>query len=171
MKKLIISCLVSLVLIATITAPAIADFDTGEEGVTASVTVSEHISATISDPGATGLDFGSLNPGVSDIPEVSQDGTGCITIVVAATTNVNCDIKVKADDFTGAGTIPVANAKYNTSNTIPATGFTAADTYESLGSSTAGALETVQVYHWLSIPVGQAPGAYSSTFTYQVIAQ
>jgi hypothetical protein len=75
---------------------------------------------------------------------------------------------VKASDFTGtAGTIAITNAKYNTANT-PGTSFGAADTYYTLDTSTAGATKTVQVYHWLSIPSGQAAGGYSSTFTYRV---
>jgi len=154
-------------LVAVLALPAMA---ANPSAITASVAVNEYISCTITDNGAGGLDFGSLDPGTTDEPEADQDGEGAVTVVVAAETNVDCDINVKATDFTGAGTIAITNAKYGTTNVLAsATAFAAADTYYTLDTSTAGGAKTVEVYHWLSIPSGQAAGSYSSTFTYQVV--
>jgi len=164
--RLIVSLVIALMLVAVLAAPAMA----AEQGVGASVTVTEYISCTITDNGAGGLNFGSLDPGTTDEPEADQDGAGAVTIVVSADTNVDCDIEVKATDFTySTYTIAITDAKYGITSTLgSATAFAAADTYYTLDTSTAGAAKTVDVWHWLSIPGGQEAGSYSSTFTYQV---
>ncbi len=162
----IASLILAMMLVAVMAAPAMAVSDT----VPASVTVSEYISFTVTDNGAAGLDFGSLDPGDTDEAEAAQDGAGAVTLVVAAETNVDCDINLKATDFTGPGTIAITNAKYGITNILDsATAFAAADTYYTLDTSTALAAKTVNVWHWLSIPSPQAAGSYSSTFTYQAV--
>jgi len=164
--RLIASLIVAMMLVALMAAPLMAVSGT----VPASVTVSEYISFTVTDNGAAGLQFGSLDPGTTDVPEAAQNGTGAVTLTVAAETNVNCDIEVKATDFTGAGTIAITNAKYGITSTLAAaTAFAAANTYYTLDTSTALAAKTVNVWHWLSIPSVQEAGSYSSTFTYQAI--
>lgn len=165
--RLIASLVITLMLVAVLAAPAMA----AEQGVGADVTVNEYISCTITDNGAGGLDFGSLDPGDTDEPEAAQDGAGAVTVVVAGETNVNCDINVKATDFTySTYTIAITNAKYGITSAVgSATAFAAANTYYTLDSSTALTAKTVDVWHWLSIPSVQAAGSYSSTFTYQVV--
>lgn len=163
--KLIVSLVIAMMLVAVLAAPAMAVSDT----VPASVTVSEYISFTVTDNGAAGLQFGSLDPGTTNEPEAAQNGTGAVTLTVAAETNVGCDIQVKATDFTySTYTIAITYAKYGITSTLgTATAFAAADTYYTLDTSTALAAKTVDVWHWLSIPSVQEAGSYSSTFTYQ----
>ena len=163
--RLIASLVITLMLVAVLAAPAMAV----EQGVGASVTVNEYINFTVTDYGAAGLDFGSLNPGDTDEAEAAQDGTGAVKLTVAAETNVDCDIEVKGTDFTySTYTIAINNAKWDTDSVV--TGATAMSTaYVTITTSTAGALTEQDVWHWLSIPSGQAAGSYSSTFTYQAV--
>ncbi len=173
--RLIASLVVAMMLVAVVAVPAMAVSDT----VPASVTVSEYISFTVTDydsdtvggPGGDGLTFGSLDPGTEDNPEGAQTlatPTAAVNVRVAAETNVDCNIEVKGTDFTGAGTIAINNAKWDLDSVV--TGATAMSTmYANIMTSTAGVLEEEDVWHWLSIPSGQAAGSYSSTFTYQAI--
>ena len=115
MKKLLISVSLALMLVSIMAIPAMA----AEQSVGASVEVNEVISATITDNGDTGLIFGSMSQSETDKAEAAQNGVGAVTIVVAAETNVNCDIEVKATDFTGTGsTLAITNAKYGTTNVV-----------------------------------------------------
>ena len=167
-KRILVSLALALSLVAVLAVPAMA-----ATPVTATVEVTENISATITDNTPSGLQFGVMSQGQTDAPEAAQGATnGAVTVQVAAETNVNCDIDVKAADFTDVSkTLLITNAKYNTSNTVTtATAFAAADTYYLLDQSTAGSAKTVEVYHWLSIPAVQEAGDYGSTFTYNVSA-
>jgi len=167
--KLIAGLIVALMLVVTMAVPAMAV----EVGKGATVTVNEYISFTVTDPGATGLVFGSLDPGDDDQPEAAQNSSGAVTLTVAAETNVDCNIQVKATDFTGTGgTLAITNAKYGITSVLgSAIAFVAADTYYTLDTSSAGTAKIVDVWHWLTIPSGQVAGSYSSTFTYQAIKQ
>ena len=167
-KRILISLALALSLVAVLAVPAMA-----ATPVAATVEVSEHISATITDNLPTGLQFGTMVQGQSDAPEAAQvPSYGAVTIQVAAETNVDCDIDVMAANFTDGGKIlAITNAKYGTSDALgAATAFAAANTDYLLDQSTAGFAKTVEVYHWLSIPALQEAGSYSSTFTYNVSA-
>lgn len=170
MKKFVFGTLMALMLIAAVATPVMAAEQTSN--VAASVTVNEVISATITDNDPSGVQFGDLAKGTSDNPEAAQGASqGAVTIVVAPETSVNCNIQVKASDFSdGSNTLAITNAKYGTTNVVgSATAFAAADTYYTIGSHTVGGSSTtVEAYHWLSIPTIQVAGAYTSTFTYRV---
>lgn len=168
MNKISISLVLALVLVSVMVAPALA----AEESKPASVTVNEYISFTITDPGDTGLNFGSLDPGSSDNPEVAQNGGGAVTLIIGAETNVNCNIQTRGSgDFTdGSHTIALSNAKWDTDN--DATGATVmTTTYTTIDTSAAGAGKSVDAWHWLSIPSGQYAATYTTTFYYQAIEQ
>jgi hypothetical protein len=171
MKRILISLFLSLLLVSIMALPAMADEVTQEVG--ASVSIGEIISATIVDNGDSGLLFGSMAKGEGYKAEAAQNGIGAVTITVAAETNVDCAIGVKATDFEDTSTseiLSITNAKYGTTNAEgSATAFAAANTYYSLGSHTVGATATtVEAYHWLQIPNDQVAGSYESTFTYYV---
>ena len=172
-RRLIASLVIAMMLVTALAVPAMA-VEPEETEVGASVTVSEYISFTVTDPDPTGLQFGSPDPGDVDNPEAAQtETTGAVTLTVEDETNVACNINVKATDFTySTYTIAITNAKYGTTNVLGnATAFVAADTYYLLGTSTITTETTVNVWHWLSIPSIQAAGTYTSTFTYQAVAQ
>ena len=170
MKKLVISCLVALMLVASITAPVIADTD-GSLG--ASVNVNQVMSLTVVDntPG-TGIYFGDVDEGTDNNPDLAQGDTkGAVTLQVGSETNVDVYLQTKGDgDFTGPGTaIPLGNASWNNANSTAS--LTAMDTdYETVGSLISGG-GNVEVWHWISIPEDQEAGTYTTSFSYQVIAQ
>ena len=132
----------------------------------------EIISFTVTDYGAEGINFGSVNPGTSDNPEAAQStGQGAVTLTVGAETNVDCNIQIKGSgDFSDGAThtIALSNAHWDTDNTV--TGYTAqTTTYATIGTSTAGTAYNQDVWHWLTIPGARYAGTYTTTFYYQAI--
>jgi len=168
MKRLLISLAMVLVLAGTMAVPAMA----AEQSEEASVTVNEYISFTVTDNGATGIVFGSLDQATSDNPEAAQNGAGAVTLSVATETNVDCVIETKGSaDFSDGAThtIPLSNAKWDTDNAV-AGATTMTTSYATIDTSTAGVLKSVEVYHWLSIPSGQYAATYTTNFFYQAVA-
>jgi len=129
----------------------------------------EVISFTVTDYGSDGVKFFTLDPGRENQPADQTETQGAVTLTVGSETNVNCNIQLKGTNFTsGANTIAIGNAKWDDDNTVD--GATAmSTTYATIDTSTAGVAKTVNVWHWLSIPSGQAAGDYTSTFYYQAI--
>jgi hypothetical protein len=167
-KRLIISLAIALLLIATLAVPAIA---ATEDSRTASVTVNQYMSLTITDPGAAGINFGYVSGNTTDNAELAQGASGAVTLVVSSETNIPVYLQTRGNgDFTGPGTaIPLGNSHWNSSNTTA--GYTAmTTTYATVGLLAAGG-GSVDVWHWLTIPNNQQAGTYSTTFYYQVIAQ
>ena len=165
MKRLLISLAIVTVLIATIVMPATAEV----VGTDAYVTVTEFISVSIADVNSDGVRFGELAQGATDQPDVAQstgdDLTPAVTITIAGTTNVNCDINIKGTDF--HTTIPISNAKWALRHDDPKTPM---DTdYDSMATDVTPGT-AVGVWHFLTIPGTAAGGDHSSTFTYEVVA-
>ena len=167
MKKVLISLVLAVVLMLAVAAPAMAA--AVETSKTATVTVNEYINATLTDNGTSGINFGSLDSGTSNNPADGQPATGAVTMTIGAETNVAVKTGVKGVDFSdGAShTIAIGQASWNTTNT-PGTATAMTTSYAQVGSdSTPGVQQIQQIYHWLSIPNGQYPAAYTSTFTYK----
>lgn len=158
MKNVILSCIIALVLVATITIPAMAE--TSE--LTASVTVTTFASVTISDNGTAGLSFGNLEPGTVMQAETNNPA---VTISAAAENNVDMNITISGLNFSDGGTnnFGIGNAYWNDADD---TGTAVAMSITAAAVATLSAGESVNIFHWLSIPVNQAAAAYSSTFTY-----
>ena len=169
MKKVIISSVLAVILAVAIVGPVMAA--PVEQQETASVTVSEYISATVTDYGDDGINFASLTPGSSDNAEADQtSSTGAVQVGVGAETNVVCKIGVKGSgDFSDAGSnsMALSQAVWDLDNAAAdATGM--AITYAQVGSdTTAGSATTQEIWHWISIPNGQAAAAYTATFYYK----
>lgn len=139
-----------------------------EDSVGADVTVSTLINFTVQDNGAPGLKFGSLYPGVISSPEVAQGARGAVTLAVGSETNVMVRVSARAENFTyQSHSIPIANAKWNIRDNATAAA-PMSNTYVTIGTLTSGTF--LDVWHWLSIPAGQAPGTYSTAFYYQAVA-
>jgi hypothetical protein len=164
--KIIISGLVISLMLAIVTAvPSLA---AEESSVPAGVTVGTIINFTIEDRGDSGLRFGSLNPGSDNNPESDQNSSiGAVRLSLGADTSVDCDINIKADDFTsGSNILPISNVKWNTDNYIDgATVMTGS--YAHITTLSPG--EGQDVWYWLSIPTKQKDGIYSTTFYYQAV--
>lgn len=169
MKKLLISLAMVLVLVAVMTMPVMAAYERE-----ASVTVNEFISFTITDNGATGINFDSVDPGTTDNPEFAQTASlGAVTLAIGAETNVDGVIETKggADFSDGAThTIPIGNGKWHDSDD-KASGTAMTTTYATVATFTAaGGAISVDVWHWLTIDSGQTAGTYTTDFFYQAVA-
>lgn len=140
-------------------------------GKAASVTVKTYISATITDNGDTGINFGDLNPGDTDKPEAAQGGaTGAIHITVG--TEVNATVKVSteaAGDWSGPSALLTVDKGTVNSSDNTGTDTAMSTSYQQVGSDIgAGTGGTVKVYHWISVPNGTTAGDYSNTYYYKV---
>jgi hypothetical protein len=166
MKKLIISVLTALILVAVMAAPAVA---AEERNLDASVTVSIYINFTITDPTSDGIVFASGDPGAT-----VQDAE-TITLAVGSDTNVDVSVYLKADDLTGPGTaIPATNVKYDDDATF-GEGSETDDPEGTMATTYGTAWYTVTaltgdsqtVYHQLTIPDPQQQGTYTGKFYYK----
>jgi hypothetical protein len=137
--------------------------------MTASVTVKTYISATITDYGDAGINFGNMDPGVTNSPELAQTGSnGAVNVTMGSENNVSVYVSTEAagDWSDGNGhTFSVSQGTFNSVNTPPGTNMSTS--YQQVGGAvSAGA--SVQVYHWLSIPNNQVAGLYTNTYYYKV---
>lgn len=165
LKRALASAALALPLLLAVSHPAGA----AVRNLGAEVTVSELINFTVQDNGVAGLRFGAPYPGTVNNPEQAQGtASGAVTLLVGAETNVMVMVSVRADDFASdTHSIPISNARWNRGNdTGSATPM--ATTYGNVG--TAGPGVSLDIWHWLSIPAGQAPGTYSTAFYYQGVA-
>jgi len=163
MKKIFVGLLLALSLTIAMATPAGAV----EKNVGAEVTVSTVVSFTIEDNGAPGLKFGSLNPGSANNPEIAQGGRGAVSLIVGVETNVSTLVSTRADNFSSdSETMSISNAKWNTSNSVTSA-ITMAESYANIAVVSPGTF--LDVWQWLSIPVGQAPGTYSTAYYYRAV--
>ena len=165
MKRIFISLAVVLMLVAVMAVPAMAAEGTKD----ASVTVNEVISVTIADAGNDGVNFGTLNQGDADKPDVAQSTadstTPAVTVTMGAENNVNCDVSMKGTDFDA--TIPIGSAKwaeetYNAAKHDITTSF-------ALVKSDVAPGGVVKIWHYITIPASATGGTSTSTFTYQAV--
>jgi len=158
LKKLLISVILSLLLVTIMAVPAIAEV---EQTTSASVTVGEVISITLSGS----IAFGSLSPGVSEVGATGQsDGSPAININVAPETNVQVDIGIMGEIT--AGTLELSNWLYSVD--FAKTGLTG------LTALYAGVYTNVGVgdndfYHWITIPGGTASGIHTVDVSYKAV--
>jgi hypothetical protein len=142
-----------------------------EQTQPASVTVNTYISATITDRGGAGINFGPVNPGTTNNAELAQTGLlGAINITVAVETNVACKIGIRGSGtFSdgGSNSFALSNAIYDVDNTP--VGATTMDTlYAQIGTDTTPGTERSQeLWHWIGIPANQPPAIYTTTFYYK----
>lgn len=162
-KRLIFSLAIALLLVATLTLPAVA---ATEDSRTASVTVGAVMSITLTDPPAAGINFGSLTPPITGAGDVAQsDGTPAIEVVVGSETNVQVDIGIKGTWTSG---LALSNWKYST--TFAGTKTSLLITYVKIYGPLPIGASTSDVYHWIDVPSGTTSGAHSITVNYKVVA-
>jgi hypothetical protein len=116
------------------------------------------------------IDFGSLDPGVSDQNSLAGGGSGGwpTNVTVYATTNTAWNLSIKASgDFIGPGvaTIPIGNLEYGNVSTLVETPMTT--TYASpfadwVNQSDPSVDEIRSIYFDITIPSGQTAGSYST---------
>jgi hypothetical protein len=155
MKKLIISVLTALILVAVMVTPAIAQDN--EANTTASASVSEYVSISL----GGGIAFTGLNPGDTD---VGADINPAVTITVEPETNVTVDIGIMGST---TDAIPLANWMFSTDFITTHTSLTGtyALAYDSVGD---GAHD---FYHWITVPADTPTGTYQATVYYKAVKE
>lgn len=97
---------------------------------------------------------------------------GAVAIIIEAETNVTVTAKINADaaNFTGDGTMAVSNANWDNDDDA-SDGTAMSDSATTMGSpfSDSAADQYINVWHTLSVPGGQAQGAYSVGFVYSIV--
>ena len=161
-KRMLVSLFIAAVLISAMAVPAVAD---EEQTVGASVTVTEVISITISDAPDPGIHFGSVAPDTTDNPDQdADDTTPSVSIDVASETNVNVDLQISGEDFSGS--FLIGNAKYSTTYAGTKTAMTTTNTTFASGIEPGNSQD---VWHWLDVPSGTTAGTYNSNFNYKAV--
>ena len=156
-----VSIVLALSLVFLMVTPALA---ANEQPLTASVTVNEVISITLTDTVTPGINFGSVSAGVTGQGDVDQNiSTPAVKVNVNGETNVNVDIGIKGST---AGTLALTNWKYSTTfagakDPIPAT-YALVYSARSPGSS-------VDFFHWIDVPGGTAANTYTCTVYYKAV--
>ena len=130
------------------------------------------VAFTIVDHGEAGLDFGLATCGVVGQPEAGQTAEhGAVTLEVGAETTVDCNLQLRASvDAQSAGGAVLPTDAFSWSigpDALTATPLTSE--YVTVGSSGAGSSEAIDIWHWLSVPPGQPPAAYSGAFCYRAV--
>jgi hypothetical protein len=160
MKKLLISAVLALMLVAVMAVPAMGAQD--EESVGASVSVNEFVNITLSGS----IDFGSLTPPQTEVGATGQsNGNPAITITVATETNVNVDISIKGAIATG--TLALDNWKYSKAfDKVGIAGLTTSyvEVYDNVAKGSSNAF-----YHWITVPDGTASGTHTVTVSYKAV--
>ena len=159
MKKLLISLAVVGVLVGLMAAPVMA---ATEQSTTASVSVGKVISITLSGPGVSGIDFGSVQPGNVAEATGQSAGTPAINVDVGSETNTNVDISIKGT--LGSGSLVLADWKY--CDTYGGTKAGLTDDYVEVYDNVA-ASSSNPFYHWVDVPGGAAAGSNSITINYK----
>ncbi len=134
----------------------------------------EVISFSVIDHTDAGINFGDLVRGSTNNPEIAQNSSqGALTLVVAAETNVDCNIQIKGSGDFSDGTgyiIPLDNASWSDSN-LPGSASNMTAGYVTVSTSAAGLEKSVDIWHWVSIPSGQEPAMYETYFYYHAVKQ
>lgn len=161
MKRLLISLITVLLLLGLLVIPVQAD---KEKSVTASVTVSEVVSITLTDTGTEGINFGMLNAGDTHNGDTDQsDGTPAVQVNIGPETNVNVDIGIKG---TTTGALTLSNWKY--SITFAGTPASLTGSYVAVYTN-AAAGSSNGFYHWIDLPAITAAGTYNCTVYYKAV--
>lgn len=170
-RRVSVFLVLAIIVTGTIALPVVAENPTPK---TASVTINEYINLTVTDYGTAGINFGTLNSGMTDQPEKDQQSNGgAVKLQIGSDTNVVCNVQMKGEgDFRNSTgqTIPLGNVKWEKSNS-PYTASPMTTSYTTVFTSSVGAIRAENIYYWISIPSSQAAGTYTTTFLYQAVKQ
>lgn len=164
---------IALVLFAGFGMSATSD----EETATANVTVNTYVSISITDNGAAGINFSSLDPGIDDNPEVAQTAlVGAVTIANDVISNTNVGLYVNGEDFSdgGSNTFAVGQVTYDDDNT-PSEGTETVLAETAMTNNYPGTAYYTTVvpgtsedfWFFLDVPTAQAGASYTSIFSFK----
>ena len=160
MKKIIVSIVLALTLIAVMAVPAIA---ANEQSVGATVTVGEVVSITLT--GGPISFVGGIPGQVTDQGATGQTALNpAIKVIVQAETNVNVDIAIKG---AATGALALENWKYTKTFTETPTISIPAD-YGTAVYSNVDDGENY-FYHWVTIPGTTPAGDQGCTISYKAV--
>ena len=160
MKRILISVLMVLMLVAIFALPAMAAEE--ETSTPASVTVSEFVNITL----AGSIGFGTIAPPVT-VPQGTTgqtDGSPAITITVESETNVDVDIGIKGAITTGD--LALSNWLYSTlfdKSDIAGLTVSYAEIYTDAGA------DVYDFYHWITLPGGTTAGSHTVSVSYKAV--
>ncbi len=161
MKKLIISILTALILVAVMAMPAVAVEDT--QTVPASVSVNDVVSITL----AGGISFGSVVPPVVEQGTTGQvDGSPSVNITIESETNVEVDVGIMGT-ITAGTNLTLDNWKYSTVFETSLIGLTGsyAEVYSDQAAS--GSAIVLNFYHYITVPDGTPSGLHTVDVSYK----
>lgn len=140
-----------------------------EDTVQANVVVNAFISISLTDHGATGLNFGGVDPATTGTPDIDQNIlTGAVTVTNEITSNSNIDIATKGNDFNSSGGIDwfaVENLGYY-SDTNAAAAIPLTNDYINFYNEVAPN-NSVDFWFFLDVPPTQQADTYSSTVSFR----
>jgi len=152
---ILIVALVSLFSLVPLAMPASTNFD-----VQGTVTIAETCGFDVSPKGTNALSFGQLLPGASNQPSAPDN------ITVTNTGSIPVGIYVNGTDWTaGSLSMPVGKTEYGLTAppSTPLTLLPPASPVTTVGNLPSP--NTASIYFDLSIPSGQAAGAYTQDIT------
>jgi hypothetical protein len=138
---------------------SLTGYATWNQTTSASVTVNQYISATLSN---IPINFGSLDPGTSNQAATNNP----LKITVGAETNVQYNITLNGTTnfVSGGNSFSIGNLTFNSTEVPTLTSYELnveknAYTNEPCPCGTAAEND---VWHYISVPVGQVAGSYSA---------
>ncbi len=173
MKNSLIAVIMPILVLASFFAVPVLAPTFEEATATASVTVNTFIDITITDRGAAGINFGSLDPATNNNPEAAQTGLlGAVNFSVESTTNKNpTNVKLNASSFSGGAGSFDGNVTADDDATpdqgveTGAAQLQLTTTMQTLKSLAPGA--STEIWYWMDVPVSQATGSYTATFGFR----
>jgi hypothetical protein len=154
------------VFLALTSARLCAAADYNEQSTSSSLTVSTVIDITLSH---VPIAWGTLAPETTNNPALSNQGSPA-TITVEQTTNVNVDIYIKGDDWTGPTTVAVDNCHYDIDSTPGGDNWTVLTTTYTTHIFENVPPNTVKDTYWfLDVPVALPAGDYSNTIYFKAV--
>ena len=166
-----LTMLTSILLLTNIT---IAPHQTSETTTaTGSVTVATFVDITVTDRGASGINFGSLDPATNNNPEAAQTGSlGAVNFTVEPTTNKGTvNVKLNATSFSGTpgsfdGNVTADDdANIDTSPETGSSQIQLTTVFPTLKTLTPG--QSQEIWFWMDVPSAQGAGSYTSTFSFK----
>lgn len=133
----------------------------------------EVISFTLWDHGVPGINFGNVAPGTASAPERDQTaGDGAVTLVVGVETSIDCVLQLRGSGgLSGDGMeIPLSGITWGLDNGGANVTSVTTD-YITVAQAPADVATSIDVWHWLTVPVDQPYGVYAGQFYYRVTGE
>jgi hypothetical protein len=168
MRRSIIGLALALVMLASSVAPALAQ-TTGNlpQTLTATVNINSVLSVTLTDQGASGLNFPDVTPGVQK-SEADQNGAqGAVLVELKPESTTDCWLRISGSDFIGPSSqsFPIGALGWTLTSGGSVTAVTSS-AFSIAPMHVSDSTNSVHVWHYLTVPAGTKTGTYNATVTY-----